>query len=154
MEDELQESSLKELQNIFSERPTTYNAIALGKAIAEDNSSLEVKKWRFAMAFGVTRTDKTAFSSLKAWYSAIMLDSSMSVMQKIKDVKSMLDNRFLPKDVLSDVVKFIYSKNQENPNLLNYLSDDFCKSDKIPDEIKSYIEKRCDDENGTLTNYV
>ena len=153
MEDEVRESSLKELQTIFSERPTTYNAIALGKAIAEDNSSLEVKKWRFAMAFGVMRTDKTALSSLKAWYSAIMLDSNMSVMQKIKDVKSMLDNRSLPKDVLSDVVKFIYSK-QENPNLLSYLSNDFFKSDKIPDDIKSYIEKRCDDTNSTLTNYV
>lgn len=154
MEDEVRESSLKELQNIFSDRPTTYNAIALGKAIAEDKSSLEVKKWRFAMAFGVKRTDKTAVSSLKAWYSAIMLDSNMSVMQKIKDVKSMLDNRFLPKDVLSDVVKFIYSKQQENPNLLSYLSDDFCSSDKIPDDIKSYIEKRCNDTNGNLTNYV
>ena len=154
MEDELQESSLKELQNIFSERPTTYNAIALGKAIAEDNSSLEVKKWRFAMAFGVKRTDKSAVSSLKAWHSAIMLDSNMSVMQKIKDVKSMLDNRFLPKDVLGDVVKFIYSKKQENPNLLSYLSDDFCKSYKISDDIKSYIVKRCNNTNDDLTNYT
>ena len=72
MEDEVRESSLKELQNVFSDRPTTYNAIALGKAIAEDNSSLEVKKWRFAMAFGVKRTDRTAVSSLKAWLSILL----------------------------------------------------------------------------------
>jgi hypothetical protein len=114
----------------------------LGRAIANDNAPLEVKKWRFRMALDVVTPDMSVYSTIQAWSSITMLEDNLPASMKINSVKEMLTNPNLENDVLDEILQNIFSRKGVPRDLLNYLAPEFKKASRITEELKSYVNDK------------
>ena len=134
--------TIRNLLEEYSLKPTQDNAMRLGRAIANDNTPLEVKKWRFRMALDVVTPDMSVYSTLQAWSSITMLEDNLPASMKITSVKEMLQNPNLNNEVLDEVLQNIFSRKGVPRDLLNYLAPEFKKASRISEELKSYINNK------------
>jgi hypothetical protein len=139
-------SKIGELLKIYTNKPNLTNAMNLGRAIVNDTSSLEVKKWRFRMALDVVTPDMSVYSTLMAWSSITTLEDNVPSSQKIVAVKEMLRNPDLKPEVLDEVIKNIFVSKEVPRDLLNYIAPEIKKASRISDELKSYVLNKKDAE--------
>ena len=139
-------SKIGELLKIYTNNPNFTNAMNLGRAIATDSASLEVKKWRFRMALDVVTPDMSVYSTLMAWSSITTLEDNVPPSQKIVAVKEMLRNPDLKPEVLDEVIKNIFVSKEVPRDLLNYIAPEIKKASRISDELKSYVLDKKDAE--------
>ena len=139
-------SKIGELLKIYTNKPNLQNAMNLGRAIANDTASLEVKKWRFRMALDVVTPDMSVYSTLMAWSSITTLEDNVPSSQKIVAVKEMLRNPDLKPEVLDEVIKNIFVSKEVPRDLLNYIAPEIKKASRISDELKSYVLEKKDAE--------
>jgi len=142
VENKPSKETIRNLLEEYSLKPTQDNAMKLGRAIANDNSPLEVKKWRFRMALDIVTTDMSVYSTLQAWSSITMLEDNLPNSMKINSVKEMLHNPDLKNEVLDEILTNIFSRKGVPRDLLNYLAPDFKKASRISEELKSYVNNR------------
>ena len=142
MDKEPSKQTIRNLLEEYSLKPTQDNAMRLGRAIANDNTPLEVKKWRFRMALDVVTPDMSVYSTLQAWSSITMLEDNLPASMKITSVKEMLQNPNLNNEVLDEVLQNIFSRKGVPRDLLNYLAPEFKKASRISEELKSYINNK------------
>ncbi len=141
-------SKIGELLKVYTNKPNLQNAMNLGRAIANDTASLEVKKWRFRMALDVVTPDMSVYSTLMAWSSitTVTLEDNVPSSQKIVAVKEMLRNPDLRPEVLDEVIKNIFVSKEVPRDLLNYIAPEIKKASRISDELKSYVLDKKDAE--------
>ncbi|MBY9001587.1 MAG: hypothetical protein KGD64_11760 [Candidatus Heimdallarchaeota archaeon] len=137
-------NSIHQLLENYTLSPNQANAMKLGRAIAIDESPLEVKKWRFQMALDVLTPDTGVYATIKAWSSITLLEDNIPSSMKITTLKEMLHNPNLKPEVLDIVLKNIFERKELPRSLLNYLAPEFNKASKISDELKSYVLKKID----------
>lgn len=142
MDKEPYKETVRDLLEKYSLMPNQENAMKLGRAIANDNSPLEVKKWRFRMALDIVTPDISVYSTIQAWSSITMLEDNLPASMKITSVKEMLHNPNLKEEVLDEILKNIFSRKGVPRDLLNYLAPEFKKASKISEELKSYINNK------------
>ncbi|MHA2357323.1 MAG: hypothetical protein ACXABK_00955 [Candidatus Heimdallarchaeaceae archaeon] len=123
----------------YSNSPNQENAMQLGKAIANDTASLEVKKWRFRMALDVVTPDMGVYSTLKAWESITALEDNIPSSQKIVAIKEMLQNPNLKPEVLDEIIKDIFVRKDVPRDLLNYIAPEIKRASRISEELKTYV---------------
>jgi hypothetical protein len=139
-------SKIGELLKVYTNKPNLQNAMNLGRAIANDSASLEVKKWRFRMALDVVTPDMSVYSTLMAWSSITTLEDNVPSSQKIVAIKEMLRNPDLRPEVLDEVIKNIFVSKEVPRDLLNYIAPEIKKASRISDELKSYVLEKKDAE--------
>ena len=139
---EVTKSNIRNLLEEYSQKPNQINAMKLGKAIATDNSPIEVKKWRFRMALDVVTPDMGAYSTIQAWSSITTLEDNLPSSMKINTVKDMLKDPDLRTDVLDEILQNIFSRKEIPRDLLNYLAPEIKKASRISEELKTYVNNK------------
>ena len=139
---EVTKGKVRNLLEDYNRKPNQENAMKLGRAIATDNSPIEVKKWRFRMALDVVTPDMTVYSTIQAWSSITALEDNLPSSMKITTVKEMLQNPNLRTDVLDEILQNIFSRKEIPRDLLNYLAPEIKKASKISEELKSYVNDK------------
>ncbi len=134
--------TIRNLLDDYSHKPSQENAMKLGRAIANDSSPLEVKKWRFRMALDIVTPDMAVYSTIQAWSSITMLEDNLPASMKITSVKEMLKNPDLKEEVLGEILQTIFSRKGVPRDLLNYLAPEFKKASRISEELKSYVNSK------------
>ncbi|OLS28662.1 MAG: hypothetical protein HeimAB125_23570 [Candidatus Heimdallarchaeota archaeon AB_125] len=139
---EVTKGKVRNLLEDYNRKPNQENAMKLGRAIATDNSPIEVKKWRFRMALDVVTPDMTVYSTIQAWSSITALEDHLPSSMKITTVKEMLQNPNLRTDVLDEILQNIFSRKEIPRDLLNYLAPEIKKASRISEELKSYVNDK------------
>ncbi len=139
---EVTKGKVRNLLEDYNRKPNQENAMKLGRAIATDNSPIEVKKWRFRMALDVVTPDMTVYSTIQAWSSITALEDNLPSSMKITTVKEMLQNPNLRTDVLDEILQNIFSRKEIPRDLLNYLAPEIKKASRISEELKSYVNDK------------
>ncbi len=139
---EVTKGKVRNLLEDYNRKPNQENAMKLGRAIATDNSPIEVKKWRFRMALDVVTPDMTVYSTIQAWSSITALEDNLPSSMKITTVKEMLQNPNLRTDVLDEILQNIFSRKEIPRDLLNYLAPEIKKASRISEELKSYVNNK------------
>ena len=139
---EVTKGKIRNLLEDYNRKPNQENAMKLGRAIATDNSPIEVKKWRFRMALDVVTPDMSVYSTIQAWSSITALEDNLPSSMKITTVKEMLQNPDLRTDVLDEILQNIFSRKEIPRDLLNYLAPEIKKASRISEELKSYVNNK------------
>lgn len=139
---EVTKGKIRDLLEEYNKKPNQENAMKLGRAIATDNSPIEVKKWRFRMALDVVTPDMAVYSTIQAWSSVTALEDNLPSSMKITTVKEMLQNPNLRTDVLDEILQNIFSRKEIPRDLLNYLAPEIKKASRISEELKSYVNNK------------
>ncbi len=139
---EVTKGKIRNLLEDYNRKPNQENAMKLGRAIATDNSPIEVKKWRFRMALDVVTPDMSVYSTIQAWSSITALEDNLPSSMKITTVKEMLQNPDLRADVLDEILQNIFSRKEIPRDLLNYLAPEIKKASRISEELKSYVNNK------------
>ncbi|MHA1212578.1 MAG: hypothetical protein ACTSSH_08960 [Candidatus Heimdallarchaeota archaeon] len=123
----------------FLANPTVKNASMLGHLISSSKESLDNKKQYYTHLFQLPMISEVD-AVMNTWAVAIMLEDAIPVAQKIQAVKDMLNDPFIPNDILTKWVVFIWKTKRVPSDILDFISTDIKHSNRISAKAKKLIK--------------
>lgn len=124
----------------FKENESIKLAANIGQSLALSLQSISDKKKYFAHLFDIVLSDEIE-SVINAWCVPVILeDNSVPVANKIMSFRDLLEDHFLPREILNDIVNYLYYTQRIPEDLLKFLSSDILLSPKITGGNKAHLQ--------------
>ncbi|MFW9923403.1 MAG: hypothetical protein ACFFDW_08990 [Candidatus Thorarchaeota archaeon] len=125
----------------FKESESISLATNIGQLLSSSIQSISDKKKYFAHLFDIVLSDEVE-SVINAWCVPVILeDKDVPIANKIMSFRDLLEDCFLPMNVLNDVVDHLYHSQRVPVDLLKFISSDILLSTKISEKNKNKLKE-------------